>query len=77
MPDGDDGLAKSVYLAQMFAQRGTCQCEACQLLRKATDGMISQVLGGAPSEATKVMSDLVKQAALPGTSQDPGSQEET
>ena len=44
MPDGDQGLAQSIYLANMFAQRNTCQCTACQLLRKATDGMIKQVL---------------------------------
>lgn len=77
MPNGDDGLAKSVYLAQMFAQRGTCQCEACQLLRKATDGMISQVLGGAPAEAVAVMSKVVKDASSLETTQDPHSQEES
>lgn len=45
MPDGDQGLAQAIYLANMFAQRGTCQCTACQLLRQSTDGMIKQVLG--------------------------------
>jgi hypothetical protein len=45
MPNGDTQLAQSIYLANMFAQRGTCQCEACKLLRQATDGMIAQVLG--------------------------------
>jgi hypothetical protein len=45
MPDGDQSLAQAIYLANMFAQRGTCQCTACQLLRQSTDGMIKQVLG--------------------------------
>jgi microcystin-dependent protein len=47
MPDGDNTLAQIVYLANNFAQRGTCQCQACQLLRKATDMMTAQVLGAA------------------------------
>jgi hypothetical protein len=45
MSNGDQGLAQAIYLANMFAQRGTCQCTACQLLRQSTDGMIKQVLG--------------------------------
>jgi hypothetical protein len=48
MPDGDQKLAQSIYLANMFAQRGTCQCRACQLLRQSTDEMINQVLGKLP-----------------------------
>ena len=63
MPDGDSALAQSVYLAQMFAQKGTCNCEACQLLRKATEGMISQFLGGALPGAGTGMAELVKQAS--------------
>lgn len=54
MANGDQGLAQAIYLANMFAQRGTCQCTACQLLRQSTDGMIKQVLGkttAAPAQA--------------------------
>jgi hypothetical protein len=43
---GDTTLAQAVYLANLFAQKGTCNCTACQLLRKSTEGMIAQVLGG-------------------------------
>jgi len=45
MPGDDSELAQTIYLANMFAQRGTCKCTACQLLRKSTDSMIAQVLG--------------------------------
>ena len=75
MPDGDTNLAQSIYLANMFAQRGTCQCTACKLLRQATDGMISQVLGGQSpggdqlAQMRKLMGDM---GDLP---QDPSQQE--
>jgi hypothetical protein len=71
MPGEDQGLAQSIYLANMFAQRNTCQCTACQLLRKATDGMIKQVLtpsapgqGGLdPAALTKIMAGMGGQGA--------------
>ena len=47
MANGDSQLAQAIYLANLFAARGTCQCEACQLLRKSTEGMTQAFLGGA------------------------------
>lgn len=40
-----DAMAQAVYLAQLEAQKGTCKCKTCQLLRKATQVMTSQFLG--------------------------------
>ena len=57
--DGDQGLAQSIYLANLFAQKGTCQCEACQLLRQSTEAMIKQVLGKPGSAQSQVDSALV------------------
>jgi hypothetical protein len=72
MPDGDTKLAQSIYLANMFAQRGTCQCTACKLLRQATDGMISQVLGN-PAAGPGGVDPVAMMKAMGGG--DPGSQE--
>lgn len=61
MPKEDQGLAQAIYLANMFAQRGTCQCTACQLLRKSTDGMIKQVLGNTgPGQAQTDVGAMVE-----------------
>lgn len=60
MPNADTQLAQSIYLANMFAQKGTCQCKACQLLRQATDGMISQVLGGGGANPGAAMAEIAK-----------------
>ena len=57
--DGDQGLAQSIYLANLFAQKGTCQCEACQLLRQSTEAMIKQVLGKPGSAQSQVDPALV------------------
>jgi hypothetical protein len=65
MPNGDQGLAQAIYLANMFAQRGTCQCTACQLLRQSTDGMIKQVLG--KPTAVPVQGDLAALAQSLGS----------
>jgi hypothetical protein len=54
MTDGDTNLAQAIYLAQLFAARNTCKCKACMLLRKASDDMTDQMLGGAaPGADTK------------------------
>jgi branched-subunit amino acid ABC-type transport system permease component len=60
MPNPDAQLAQLIYLANMFAQKGTCNCQACQLLRKGTDAMISQVLGGMGSIPGADLSQLIK-----------------
>lgn len=40
MPGGNDIMAQSVYMAQIFASRGSCKCKACACLRKGGDLMI-------------------------------------
>jgi hypothetical protein len=75
MPDGDTGLAQAIYLANMFAQRGSCQCKACQLLRQSTDGMISQVLGKGSTDNPIPGADALKQAMAMGRAVDPLGQE--
>ena len=68
MPDGDQGLAQSIYLANMYAQRGECKCTACRLLRQATDGMISQVLKTpSPAQGQMDMAALAKSMGGLGT----------
>lgn len=47
MPNGDNAMAQAVYLAQLFAARGNCNCKACQLLRKVSDDMTDELLAGA------------------------------
>lgn len=67
MQNPDQGFAQMIYLAQMFAQKNTCQCEACQLMRKATDGMISQMIKGVPaSEADSVQSAIQQALSISG-----------
>lgn len=39
-----DEAAKYIYMAQLEAQKGGCQCKVCQLTRKATTAMIDQEL---------------------------------
>lgn len=48
-----DQIAQAVYLAQLQAAKGTCNCPACQLLRKATDAMTQEML--APPAAVTVL----------------------
>jgi hypothetical protein len=42
-----DIMAEAVYLAQMEAAKGTCDCEACQLLRQGNKLMTARFLGEA------------------------------
>lgn len=62
MSNGDTKLAQAIYLANMYAQRKECDCQACKLLRQATDGMIQAFLGGAGPGQGLDMTQLVKQA---------------
>lgn len=50
MPNREEA-AKFIYLAQLSAQKGTCQCEACRLLRKCNDAVIDQELNPRPAAA--------------------------
>ncbi len=47
-PPGDNknAMAQGVYIAQLFAAKGSCKCAACRALRMATDSMIAEI----PSE---------------------------
>ena len=44
-----DGVARSFYLAQLQACKGSCKCNVCQLLRKSTDEMTEAMLKGEPT----------------------------
>lgn len=50
MPNGDTNMAQLIYLAQLEAQKGECNCRTCQLLRKVTDQMTAQILGSSPGK---------------------------
>ncbi len=39
--------AQYLYLAQLDAQKGSCNCKACQLLRKSNDAMVADALAPA------------------------------
>jgi hypothetical protein len=43
---GSDIMAQAVFLAQLKAAQGKCECEVCRILRKATDQMAMAFLGG-------------------------------
>jgi len=53
MPDDNTGMAQAVYLAQLFAARNTCDCEACRLLRKVSADMTADFLGEPPNRAAR------------------------
>ncbi len=42
--DRKNAAAQYIYLAQLDAQKGTCKCKSCQLLRKCNDAMVDQAL---------------------------------
>lgn len=48
MPNGDSNLAQAIYLAQLYAARGECDCKACQLMRGVTEAMMAQMLRSSP-----------------------------
>jgi len=51
MPANKQQVAQCYYLAQLQAVKSGCECNACKLLRKATDAMTEEVLN--PEEAPK------------------------
>ncbi len=55
-----DTMAQAVFLAQLEAAKGTCKCNSCRILRKASTLMTEQFIGKAP-------------AATPGPGADDGS----
>lgn len=46
MPNGKHEGAQYLYLAQIQAAKGKCQCNSCKLLRKASDAMTEELLAG-------------------------------
>jgi len=68
MPNGDNSMAQAIYLAQLFAARGTCKCKACQLLRKVSDDMTDEMLGAAAPTGAKKKQGKVK---IPGVDLSP------
>ncbi len=44
MPQRKEIMAQAVYLAQIEAAKGACQCKVCQILRKANDAMTEEFL---------------------------------
>ena len=64
MPNGRDTMAQAVYLAQLQACKGKCQCNVCQILRKAADQMSEDFLNPSGSElpGIKEAKSMVKAA---------------
>ena len=46
----DNRVAQGVFLAQLEAVKGTCQCKTCLILRKISDDMTEQFLQPEPTE---------------------------
>jgi hypothetical protein len=58
MPNGKDTMAQAVYLAQLQACKGKCQCNVCKILRRAADQMTADFLNPKATgidEVTKAM----------------------
>jgi len=68
MPGNNTIMAQSVYLAQLFAARNTCNCEACRLLRSATEGIRAELMGQIPSGGAKARATSKRKAAPPAES---------
>lgn len=51
----NEAMAQAVYMAQVEANKGECDCKVCQILRKGNDAMVSQFLGvPVPNPGTKL-----------------------
>ncbi len=55
MPGNQDTMAQAVFLAQLEAARGTCKCNACRILRKASALMTRQFIGETEAKAGDVL----------------------
>lgn len=63
MPNGkSDIMAQAVYLAQLEAQKNSCKCTTCRILRKATTAMTKQFLGEA-EEGNPGIQEVVQAAS--------------
>jgi hypothetical protein len=55
--------AQYLYLAQLDAQKGSCNCKACQLLRKSNDAMVTDALAPAADPQGVALAAAAKAAA--------------
>ena len=69
MPDGrNDIMAQAVFLAQLEAAKGKCNCKACAILRRSSDMMTAQFLNpqaaspGANKDVIKTLQDAAEGA---------------
>ena len=44
----NQGLAQAIYLAQLSAVKGNCQCNTCKIMRRASDTMIARFVNRKP-----------------------------
>ncbi len=66
-------MAQFFYLAQLQACKGKCQCNVCQLIRKAVDEMTEEALTGNPSPVAAAMKAM--SATGGGGAVEPGATE--
>lgn len=67
MPENVD-VAQGLYALQLWAQKGSCNCIACQGLRAITEKMVQNLLkggmpggmGSTPDNLQQILSGLVK-----------------
>ena len=60
MAGNQDTMAQAVFLAQLEAAKGTCKCNTCRILRRASTMMTAQFLGQSGESA--VMPDAISTA---------------
>jgi hypothetical protein len=77
VPDGDKEFAQYIYLANMYAQKGECKCDACQLLRKSTEGMINMALKGLGGGLTPDLARIAEHLGVQGKLDKVGEEEVT
>lgn len=55
-------VAQAVYMAQIEAAKGECDCKVCQLMRQVNEAMTQTVLAGNPLESLMVPSNPLNPA---------------
>lgn len=48
VPKGDQAFAQFIYLAQISALKGGCNCNTCKIMRKASDAIVTKFTETAP-----------------------------
>jgi hypothetical protein len=71
-----EAVAQSFYLAQLQACKNGCQCNVCQLLRKAADDQVEAALNPQAGESPGLESALalVKKAGFNVVELEPGEE---